>query len=438
MNNILRHPLAIALAAVSLPVCSLEAISDREMAEVSGQAFITIGADSYSSTVSEWTSQGYSNGVAQELAGDYEFTRVNLGLDIETLATVDSLRVGEFERTVYEDGTVPATDLDGNPIDANGNITSDPDQFVANDADIIIDNFALGRVENYRDATQASVDPFQIRNPYIELAYKIVDGVREVAGVRIGFEEAQGYLSGDIKSLTGTFKGSIIGPVSVIVNANCPRPDGTDADSCGLLELAVALGDPDIESTIDLVDGAKGTANYGYGAGREVATEGPSEEELTYPYEEYPYLKRASWAGVPAGRNFDTPKFDLLGIDLSGIIRNVTVSEDCQVDYTPGCFNLQIYQSVYIGDETLPFDDEGEGSGTASGVFVSLQQTSVPWKDLSGLPDADRVATQRGAYLHAASFNSNGVEKYPLVLDLYDATSGIPREATCVGVVKGC
>jgi hypothetical protein len=417
-------------------LCAMEAISEREMSEVSGQAFITIGADSYSSSAAEWEAQGLSSDLSQGLSGDFEFTRVNLGLDIETMATADELRVGEFDRTLYEDGTVPATDRDGNTYDLDGDGIAD-----VLPADIMIDNFALGRVKNYQDAVNASLDPFKIRNPYIELAYKVENGVRTIAGVRLGFEKGQGYLSGDIQSLTGVFSGEIRGPISVITAANCPNPDtGDSASSCFVLNTAVALGDPEIYSTIDLVDGAKDTASYGFGAGIEAAEEidDVTEDEL-YPYKDVPYLKRASWAGVPAGRNFDSDNFDLgIGLDLGGIIRSVTVSTRCEVDHTPGCFKLDIYQSVYIGDPTLPFDDEGNGSGGASGVFVSLQNNPVPWKDLSGLPDADRIPTQRGAYLNSSSFNSNGVERYPLVLDLLDATNGISRVATCVGMVKGC
>lgn len=71
-------------------------------------------------------------------------------------------------------------------------------------------------------------------------------------------------------------------------------------------------------------------------------------------------------------------------------------------------------------------------------VHLSLQSESVPWEDLSGLEDADRVATQMGAYLHLARFDSNGSVAYPVVLDLFDATTGTPRVATCVGQIKGC
>jgi len=403
VKNVLRHPLTIALAALSLPVCSLEAISDREMAGVSGQAFITIDASSYSGGSGEW-------------AGDYEFTKVNLGLDIETLLTVDELKVGEFERTVGENGTVPKTDENGNPIIENG-------VAVAHDADLIIQNFGLGRVTNYQDAVNADIEEFRIRDPYIELAYKIEGGVRKIAGVRIGFSEARGWLSGDLISLTGNLNGRIEGPASIVYEQNCDSA----FDSFQCFELSIA-GETQLVSTIDLVDGALGTAGYSYGAGPETNEDGEVQNPDS-PYLNESYLKRASWAGVPAGRSFAAP-----GEALEFIIPALTGSENCEVTGTPACFPLTNFQSVYIGNESVSLED----GGGATGAFISLQTTSVPWKDLSGVEGADRVLTQRGAFLNLAKFESDNGVQYPLNLDLFSATNGTPREATCVGRLKGC
>ena len=427
MNNILRHPLTIALTALSLPVCSLEAISDREMSAVAGQAFITVDASSYKSTASDWVNKGYSSELANELSGQYEFTKVNLGLDIETLFTADSLRVGEFERTVYEDGAVPATDEFGNPIDGDPN--QEGIQLVTNDADIIIDNFALGQVENYLDYENATIDPFRIQDPFIELAYKVVDGQRRVAGVRLGLGKTQGYLSGDILSLTGRLEGQIRGPVSVVYEGNCGGDNAPE--ECFLLYFAQST---EIYTQIDLVDGAKDTANYSYGAGTEEGEEYDSVDgtrgvEYTYPYADQPYLKRASWAGVPAGRNFQSG-----GSALSGLIPTLTNSHECIVSGTPGCFKLDTYRSIYVGSKGLSFEE-----GASEGAFLSLQTEAVPWSDTSGLENADRVVTQRGAFLNLSRYESDTKgTQYPLFLDLYDATNGTERVASCIGQLKGC
>jgi|TARA_B110000211_G_scaffold86268_1_gene101257 hypothetical protein len=405
VKKILTNPMLYVAGLTALPMCAMEAISEREMSEVAGQAFITIDASSYSDGSGEWS-------------GDYEFTKVNLGLDIETLLTVDTLKVGEFDRVVGEDGTVAATNADGIPItDASGNL-------VAHSADLIIENFGLGRVTDYQDAVNASVDEFKIRDPYIELAYKVESGVRKIAGVRIGFSEAQGWLSGDLISLTGNLNGYIEGPASVVYEGNCP---GAGWLQCTELWAASLVG-TQLVSSIDLVDGATGTEGYSYGAGAEYNDDGELQNPDS-PYLNVPYLKRASWAGVPAGRSFTAP-----GGLLEGLIPSLTGSEDCMVTGTPSCFALTNFQSVYIGNESVDF----ENGGGATGVFVSLQTSSVPWENFSGLDGSARVLTQRGAFLNLAKFESNGQTAYPLNLDLFSATNGAPRVATCVGQLKGC
>jgi len=375
------------LTTASMQVSALEAISDREMSEVNGQAFIKVEASSYDQGTGAW-------------AGDYEFTKVNLGLDIETLTTADTLKVGEFERTAYTDGTVPVLNDDRTIVyDQNGNP-------VVHEADIIINDFALGRVENYQNAAEATIDPFVIRDPYIELAYKIENGVRRVAGVRIGFGQAKGWLSGEIVSLTGRFQGQIRGLVKTVYDQNCDS--WTDSFSC--LELSLAQS-TEIYTQIDLLDASNGSGTAGNGEA---------------------YLKRASWAGVPNGRSFESDDSGL----IASLIPTLTVAEDCEVTGTPACFRTTLYKSIYVGDDQEDFED-----GSASGTFVSLQTEAVPWKDLSGLADADRVLTERGAYLNMSQYAGKGGDqdvRYPLYLDLYTATNGQDRVATCVGQLKGC
>lgn len=460
MKKLISHPFLCAVAAMSAPLYALEAISEREMANVSGQAFISVDASNFSSDSQYWEDLGYSSTLADELSGDYQFSKINLGLDIETLFNAESLVIGEFERPLYlnsdgtvndVDGAVPATRFASNP-DTTGEVEDDQIGRAYDDdgdgqldtlpADIMINDFALGRVLNSDDAENATVDPFRIVDPYIELAYKVENGQRRVAGVRLGLGESQGYLSGEILSLTGTFEGQISGPVQVVYDNTCPGND-----QCFLLFFATGV---EIVSQIDLVDGARDTeaANkefedtsvsylpgYGYGAGTESNVEYDSASDgetyaYTYPYADIPYLKRASWAGVPAGRNFEASDTGA----IASLIPGLTNSHECIVSGTPGCFSLSKYQSIYVGVEGLEFDE----GGAAKGAFVSLQSEAVPWEDLSGLDAAERIPTQLGAYLHLARFESNGAEAYPLLLDLYDATAGTQRVATCVGQLKGC
>ncbi|MFP6789212.1 MAG: hypothetical protein VB954_04470 [Thalassolituus sp.] len=384
VNKAYRSILALSAMTASLSSVALEAIPDDELNHYTGQAFITVDASSYSDAT----------------LGNYEFTRVNLGLDIETLSNADELRIGEFDRSYGADGTAPI-------VDENRNIVYNADGSVAvHDADIIIQNFALGRVDNYNDPENPEIVPFKIKDPYIELAYKMDannPNIRRIAGVRIGFGQAQGDLSGDLISLTGSLEGEIRGPGSIAYDFSCQDAGFFDFN-CIALSLAA---NAEIYAGVNLLDGATGEATLN-GAR---------------------YLKRASWIGVPTGTNFETD--DAL---LGPLLPLLAVSEDCAVLGVTACFPTTNYQSVYVGDPTKDFEN-----GSASGAFISLQLESVPWEDLSGIAGASRVYTDKGAFLNIAKYaDSSGQQRYPLYLDLYNALTGEPRVATCIGRTKGC
>jgi hypothetical protein len=386
VNKAYRSILALSAMTASLSSVALEAIPDDELNHYTGQAFITVDASSYSDAT----------------LGNYEFTRVNLGLDIETLTNIDELRIGEFDRSYGADGTAPM-------VDDNRNIVYNADGSVAvHDADLIIQNFGLGRVDNYNDPANAEIVPFKIKDPYIELAYKTDpanSSIRRIAGVRIGFGQAQGDLSGDLISLTGNLEGEIRGPGSIAYDAACGT--GGTATWFQCIELSLAAN-TEIYAEVKLLDGATGEATLD-GA---------------------PYLKRASWIGVPTGTNFESDDSGL----VASLIPTLTNSEDCAVIGVTACFRTTNYQSVYVGDPTQDFEN-----GSASGAFISLQLESVPWEDLSGIAGATRVYTEKGAFLNIAKYaDSSGQQRYPLYLDLYNALTGEPRVATCIGRTKGC
>jgi len=408
---------------VATQVSALESISDREMSEVNGQAFITVDTSAYQ---------------------NYDFTKVNLGLDIDIMANADVLKIGTLDRVWDEDGTVADVEVfyDSNDarvvyylnqngdrmLNANGTaMTADQiraaglqSQVKIKDADIHIDNFALGRIEDPYGPTP-TVKPFQIKDPYIEFAYDVdrATGEKTIAGVRIGAAYMRGDLSGDIQSLTGVFSGFITGK-GVIAFQNACGGNAWESTDCFLLSFAQSAT---LFTQIDLVDGATG-----YGAGTEAHDE-------VYPYADVSYLKRASWAGVPNGRNFEASDSA-----LAGVIPALTVAENCDVMGVVACFPLSIYQTVYIGTEDDGNPDPSIEDYGAKGAFISLQSQTVPWEDLSGVSGAGRIVTDRGAYLNAATYQDplTGTEKYPLTLDLYDALTGTRRVATCVGQLKGC
>ena len=397
MSSTSRAFLCLTVFFLSSPLLALEPLQDRELSEVTGQAFVSVDSSSYSEGGETW-----------------DFRRINLGLDIQTLLTADELVVGEFERSFGDgDGTAPMVieGADGSTrtadyiYDADGNVA-------VPSADLILENFALGSVKDPYSANP-EVDPFRIRAPYIELAYQDNEqGVRQVVGFRMGFGRAQGYLSADLLSVTGNFEALVVGNGTDAYRSACVDGKTASWEQCLLLS---AVQGSVIYSPIELLDGYTGNA----------LPEGTEEDAG--------YIKRATWAGVPTGGNFSTSSW------LSGILPLLT-AKNCEISGVKSCLKTSIYQSIYLG---LPEDQRPEGATfeetSARGMFVSLQSQDVPWEDLSGLSNAGRVYTERGAFFNSAAYaDADGNRRYPLTLDLYGGLAGKPRVATCVGRVKGC
>ncbi|QBM16401.1 hypothetical protein MARI_04810 [Marinobacter sp. JH2] len=136
-----------------LPVAQAELapISDDAMGDVTGQAFMQV-----------------ENIVGQ----NHNFTRMSLGMDVETRVNVDDVRVGEIDAGV----------------------------------DFAASHLALGHIarvngEVYNGVTynEGDVVPFEARRPYIELA----EDAAGLAGFRMGFHEARGSVSSNTTSFSG-------------------------------------------------------------------------------------------------------------------------------------------------------------------------------------------------------------------------------------------
>lgn len=136
--------------------CSAQLVpmSDEELPDITGQAFIQVDRSSHSSL---------------------QYTKVSLGLDVKTNLSVDKLELGRYDRS----GEAPGS------------------------SDLVIDDFALGHIGDDGVAV-----PFQIVDPFVELAY---DDDKTLVGFRVGLGEAFGKLSGEIKTLTGNIDVSIYG-----------------------------------------------------------------------------------------------------------------------------------------------------------------------------------------------------------------------------------
>lgn len=148
-------------------------MSDEELSDVVGQAFINMSTTS-------------------DLASGIDYTRVNMGGQIDLQFNVKNVKLGEYTRT-YNTlfGPVP----------------------YASGADLDFSNLALGTVN---DVTGA-VTPFSIKNPFIEFAYK----ANKVVGVRLGLGEAHGMFSGDLTTFSGNFNFRMQGSGADLVAAAC-------------------------------------------------------------------------------------------------------------------------------------------------------------------------------------------------------------------------
>nr|WP_024309366.1 hypothetical protein [Pseudomonas sp. P818] len=358
---------ALALLCSALMLGSAEAamqpLNDSELSEISGQALINLDALTY-------------NG--------FEYTRINFGTDIDMLLNVDELRLGNYPRS----GT--------------NTVSNQP-------ADIWIDNFALGRVDN-ANSPNAQVVPFQVRDPYIELAFKTnANGVREVAGVRLGFGRARGDLSGDIHALSGVMQGLITGSAST-AREFYMQQNNLNGFTCvfdfNCLALSLA-GDAEIHSQVELVKAGTG----------ETTINGLP-------------INRATYIGVPKGESFHTDNA-LLEALLPALSTN---SGDCKASGLPACFPLLNYKSIFIGDRTQADID----LGGARGIFFSLQNQNVPWQDLAA-SNGGFIDTQSGAFANFAKTGAGAEAIYPFIVSLYEALNGAARVPTCIGgQAKGC
>ena len=134
----------------------LTAMTEEELELTDGQAFI--GLDQYS-----------QDGL--------DFTRINMGMDIEIVMNADEVVFGEYDR-------------------AGENET----------ADIRFNNYAMGYIDQYGE-----VRPFEMKDPFFEFAYDRSDGTDDFVGFRFGFGESRGMMSMNAVSLTGNISVEIGG-----------------------------------------------------------------------------------------------------------------------------------------------------------------------------------------------------------------------------------
>ena len=166
----------------------LSPMSEDELALTQGQAFI--GIDQYN-----------QDGL--------DFTRLNLGLDIEIVMNADEVVFGEY-------------DIPGE----------------TQTADIDFKNYAMGYIDQHGD-----VKPFEMKDPFLEWVYDRSNGQDDFVGFRFGFGEARGMMSMDAHSLTGNIDVKIEGDYTYYLFEQewLPIPLTASGES----QLVDAQGNPD-------------------------------------------------------------------------------------------------------------------------------------------------------------------------------------------------
>ena len=216
---------AFCCALATTVQAQLKPLSDKALSNVTGQAMVAID---------------YTQGATTD------FTRVTLGMNAEVQTNVTSLALATTTNT----SGVTASDLN-------------------------IDHFSLGHIST--DATKVQLDgktyavgdivPFVGIDPYMELSY--TSGV--VSGIRIGFNQARGTLSGNINSFSGNLglkvtdgSGNVVDGQLMDANSNPTNYRATHIGISGAdCANNVNCGPLDNLKTLDVgVANADGTVGY--------------------------------------------------------------------------------------------------------------------------------------------------------------------------------
>ena len=379
INTTKRSQLAIFLAIILFSLTTnaeLKSIDDSELSEITGQALISIDKNTYASA-----------------GNNISYTRINLGLSIETQLAMDKLEVGTYARN-----------------DPNG---------ITQDSDILIEDLALGTIydSEYFDDNptiaiplkadgshyaNGEVVPFKIDDPFIEFAIDDVTG--QVVGARIGLGKAEGHLSGIIKSLTGNLNVDILDTGDGLKAASS---SGNLFDQVVILLAPFLTSGEPLHSKAVLLD-ANGD----------------------------PDPIRASMVGIPNGEELVIEDVNLITRLALKVLSPVLTSnitwdghdahleiQDCAVLGVNTCFDLKQFETLSIGKIT---ESNGKRylNGPESGTFLSFQTQNLKWLTKTGTDTPaveDFINVTKGGFINIP----NG-----LTLNLKESLDGIPRART--------
>lgn len=323
MLSIFSKLLLLSVMLSSMAYGQLIPIDETELSETIGQAFINVDRLR----------------TARNTSGEaIDTTKITLGLDIKTSVNADLLDLGNYNR--------------------NGNSGSD----------IRINDFALGKIDS-----SGNIIPFEISDPFIELAFDKSGGKENLIGLRLGFGGAKGALSGNIESITGKINVDIVGTAE-------PIRDVAGFGNRILLSLAGISDSTRLRAAAELVQ-PNGVANP----------------------------VRATMVGIPNGDTLGCESGCNLG-RLSDFLLGLFGSNDCAVLGIQTCFPIGSYSTLDVGNKL------SDGTFTqASGLYLSFLSQEITWEE--NTPKAET-----GAFLNVPN---GGIE-----VDFQQAFGGIERVRT--------
>ena len=319
MLNIFSKIILFTFLIVQNSYAQLIPITEDDLSDMTGQAFINIDHNP---------------------SGGLDFTKLTFGLDIKTSLNSDLVELGKYERSGEAAGT----------------------------ADIRISDFALGHIDS-----SGNIVPFEISDPFIELAFDTVNGKENLVGVRLGFGGALGKLSGNIETLTGNIDVSVYGTGSTIA----PNM------SCGFWDIIC-------NGAKSLVGGA--WANSQFKAKSYLVDSNGNSDPI-----------RATQIGILNGQTLSMPGSSSFENFIVGFLE----SQNCALSGTSTCFPLQNFRSLDIGNN----------GAQSEGLFLSFQTQAVTWQDGS----TSTVASE-GAFMNIPNGGIN--------VSFEQAFNGIPRSRT--------
>mgnify|MGYP000165074760 FL=1 len=402
----------------------LKAISDDDLSEISGQAYISIDQASHPTET------------------NVEYTRVNVGMQIETLTRADKLELGTYHR--WENHPTNPS-LNGSPCHTCNGTEVGLEKI---GSDIVAEDFTLGYIHNEQYANryksvpmvakynqhgqlvkhdEGEIVPFEINDPFIEFARD--KATNDVVGVRIGFGDAKGILSGNILGLTGAIDVNIRDGVEELSEAR-EHQEGNIVESALTLLTPLLVAGGDLSAQAVLVDENGNpdpirSSNIGMANGSEFTIAGadflaaaavPILSDVGLLSSDS-RAERMSWAGCGL-------------FNLSPCYNIYVQSEGCEMLGIPTCFPLNNFQSLPIG-EVKEMNGRQYITDTVSGVFMSFQTRDLDWSTGPAGQQAmnEFVQATSGAFLNLPT----GAVQVNLS-EVYNGVQGVRREYIDRGV----